>query len=212
MPDSHLDNYHCFKGMGLAYWRDKARGLQPTGTAAGPQGHQIQYVKDPLDGFALQNGGIANPKTQILPARAMIRFMPALRPAPSGLAGNWWLDIDAYKVLSHYALNHEMTLAKAAQTLLVVPQEWSDCGQMLVAKPSVTLMAYVGRGRPVALLGGRDVSPDGARKPGTRLYDAPYGSNIEQIFVPGERQFLPNWLRLISAHKADAGGGAIPPL
>lgn len=197
--------------MGLTFWRDKARGLKPLDTRSGPQGHRIEYKGD-RDGFALQNGGIANPETQILPQRPMIRFMPAARHHTTGLAGNWWLDFDAYKVLSHYALNHGMTLAKAAQTLLVVPQEWSDCGQMLVVKPRVTLMAYVGRGKPVARIGGKDTSPDAARKPGTRIYDMPFGTNIEQIFIPGEEQFLPDWLRFISSHKANAGGGAIPAL
>lgn len=212
MPASHQDNYHCFKGMGLIYWRDKARGLQPLNSMPGPQGHRMIYATDPDDGFALQNGGIAAPVAQILSSRMLIRFMPAGRQATAGLAGNWWLDADAYAVISGFALNRGMTLARAAQSLLVVPQDWSDCGQMLVARPVVTLMAYVGKGKPVALLAGRDTSPDARRQPGTRLHLAPQGTNLEQIYLPGERQFLPNWLRLLSIHRADLGSTAIPSL
>ena len=87
MATSHLDNYHCFKGMGHAYWRSLASGFQPLGTVPGSQGHQMVYAKDPDDGFALQNGGIAHPTMQILPARALIRFMAAGRTGKSGLAG-----------------------------------------------------------------------------------------------------------------------------
>lgn len=212
MADPPLDNAHCFKGMGLAYWRDMACGLQPTGTQAGPQGHQVTYAKDPNDGFAMQNGGLSHPEMSLLHGRPIIRFMHAGTPTPHGLAANWWLDIDAYPVLSHYALNQKITLASAAQTLLVVPREWSDCGQMIVARPKVVLMGYRGKGRPVALLNGRDTSPDAQRLPGTRLYGAPQGTSLEQIFLPGERRFLASWLTLISSHRADAGGGAIPPL
>lgn len=212
MANSHLDNYHCFKGMGQAYWRSRAIGLQPLGSVPGSQGHQMVYAKDPDDGFALQNGGIANPSIQILPARALIRFMAAGRTGKSGLKGNWWLDLDTYSVLSHFALNQGITLAKSAQTLLVVPQEWSDCGQMIIARPKVTLMAYFGKGKAVALVNGRSTSVDARRLPGTRLYDTLPGTNIEQIFVPGERQFLSDWFSLISTHRADLGGGAFPPL
>ncbi len=212
MANPPLDNYHCFKGMGLEYWRDKARGLQPKGSVPGPQGHRMVYTLDPDDGMAVNNGGIAMPKSDLLFGRALFRFMPATRPAMSGLAGNWWLDLDAYSVLSSYALNREITLAKAAQTLLVIPSDWSDCGQMIVVRPVATLMIYRGCGKAVALNNGRDASPDARRQPGTRVFDAPFGTNLEQIFLPGERQFLPNWLHLISSHRSDAGGGAVPPL
>ena len=207
-----LDNHHCFKGMGLTIWRDRARGLQPLDTQSGPQGHRVVYQTDPNDGFAMQNGGIAIPIADLLHNRPMIRFMPASRPATSGLAGNWWLDLDAYPVISGYAHNQRLTLAEAAQRLLVVPKEWSDCGQMLVVRPKVPLMCYRGKGKPVALKAGKDISPDGRRQPGTRLYDAPQGTNLEQIFLPGERPFLPNWLQLLSSHRADAGPAAIPAL
>ncbi len=211
MANPPLDNYHCFKGMGLEYWRAKACGLQPKDTVSGPQGHRIVYTLDPDDGMAVNNGGIAMAKSELLSGRrALIRFMPASRPAMSGLAGNWWLDLDAYSVLSNYAQNREITLAKAAQTLMVVPPDWSDCGQMIVVRPVGTLMIYRGRGKAVALNNGRDASPDASRQPGTRVFDAPFGTNLEQIFLPGERQFLPNWLHLISSHRADARGWAVP--
>jgi len=103
-------------------------------------------------------------------------------------------------------------LAEATQTLLVVPKTWSDCGQMLVARPNVPLMVYRGKGRAVALIGGKDTSPDAARRPGTELHVAPPGTNLEQIYIPGEPQFLSAWLTLISVHHADRGGGAFPAL
>lgn len=203
---------HCFKGMGLTYWRDKARGLQPLDTVSGAQGHRIVYATDDNDGFALQNGGIAIPQMDILAQRPLIRFMPAKRAAKDGLAGNWWLDLDAYKVISHHAHNLGLTLAQAAQRLLVVPNEWSDCGQMLIVRPKVVLMCYRGKGKPVALRAGKDISPDGRRTADTRVYDAPQGSNMEQIYIPGERQFLPDWFALISSHSATQGPGAIPAI
>lgn len=198
--------------MGLPIWRDRARGLQPLDTVGGPNGHQIRYKTDPQDGFALNTGGIATPQMVILPMRPLIRFLrKGVKPADA-YAANWWLDFDAYGVLSSYALNQRLTLAQAAQRLLVVPQEWSDCAQMVVVRPRVALKAYVGKGKPVAMNNGRNASPDAARLPGTRIYDAPQGTNIEQIFIPGERQFLPGWFSLVSAHAADQGGGAQPPL
>lgn len=212
MPDSHLDNAHCFKGMGQSYWRDLARGLKPTTTAAGPQGHRIVYTVDGNDGFALQNGGISAPQMDILPSRPLIRFMRAGAKAEDGLQGNWWLDADGYQVISSYAENQKLTLAQAANRLLVVPREWSDCGQMLVVRPKVVLMCYRGKGQPVALLHGNNISPHGRRVPGTQLFDAPPGTNLEQIFIPGERQFLPDWMSLIAVYQAGIGAKAIPIL
>jgi hypothetical protein len=206
------DNHHCFKGMGLAIWRDRARGLQPLDTVGGPNGHRISYQADAQDGFALNTGGIATPCMVILPMRPLIRFLRAgVKPADA-YGGNWWLDLDAYPVLSSYALNQGLTLAQAAQRLLVVPQEWSDCAQMVVVRPRVALMAYTGKGKPVALNNGRNVSPDAIRLSGTRVYYAPQGTNIEQIYIPGERQFLSAWFTFISGHSALQGGGARPPL
>lgn len=203
-------NDHCFKGMGLTMWRDRARGLQPKDTVAGPQGHRVVYETDPNDGFAAQNGGIALPVEATLTGRPLMRFMPAARPRQSGLAGNWWLDLDAYPVISGYAHNLGLTLAEAAQRLLVVPREWSDCGQMLIVRTNPGLRCYTGKGKPVALLAGKDISPDGKRVPGTRVYDAPQGTNLEQIYIPGERPFLPGWFTLLSSHRADSGPAAIP--
>lgn len=212
MANPPSNNDHCFKGMGLVMWYDKARGLKPTGTVSGPQGHRVVYKTDPNDGFAAQNGGIAHPVEATLSGRALIRFMPAARPSQAGLAGNWWLDLDAYGVISGYAHNQKLTLAEAAQALLVVPKEWSDCGQMLVVRPKPGLRCYIGKGKPVALIGGKDISPDGRRQPGTRVYDAPQGTNLEQIYIPGEYPFLPAWFTLVSSHRASAGPGAIPAL
>lgn len=206
------DNHHCFKGMGLPIWRDRARGLQPLDTVGGPDGHRITYLTDPQDGFALNTGGIAAPRAISLPMRPLIRFLRGGVGAADAYGGNWWLDVDAYQVISSYALNLRLTLAEAAQRLLVVPQEWSDCAQMVVVRPRVALRAYTGKGKAVALNNGRNVSPDAARLPGTRVYDAPQGTNIEQIFIPGERQFLPSWFTFVSAHAADQGGGARPAL
>ncbi|GAB1478154.1 hypothetical protein MASR2M74_06970 [Paracoccaceae bacterium] len=212
MANPPPNNDHCFKGMGLIMWNDRARGLKPIDTVSGPQGHRPVYKTDPNDGLPAQNGGISHPVEAKLSGRPLIRFMPAARPSRSGLAGNWWLDLDAYQVISGYAHNQKLTLAEAAQRLLVVPTEWSDCGQMLIVRPKPGLRCYTGKGKPVALIAGKDVSPDGKRPPGAQVFDAPQGTNLEQIYVPGEPQFLPDWFTLVSSHRADSGPGAIPAL
>ena len=130
------DNHHCFKGMGLPIWRDRARGLQPLDTVGGPGGHRITYVTDPQDGFALNTGGIATPRAITLPMRPLIRFLRGGVGAADAYGGNWWLDVDAYPVISSYALNLRLTLAEAAQRLLV---ELKDSGGADLAMLSVAL-------------------------------------------------------------------------
>ena len=75
-----IDNSHCFRGLGLPYWRDMARGLQPV-FASGRDGHYIDYQTDKKDGFAIQPwwvGGATDLDTLVL---LCLRHHALLEPA-----------------------------------------------------------------------------------------------------------------------------------
>ena len=207
------DNFHCFKGAGFVYWRDKASGLQPSReTRASPDGHAFDYAPD-VDGFAMNNGGICMPGEVTLGLRKLFRFFPSTGKANYAIGGNWWQDLDALKVMTSYALDHNMTLSRAAQLLLIIPKDWGDCANVLIAKPTVVLKAFVGKGNPVAITAsGKSTSPDGKRKPGTAVYAASPGNNLEQIYIPGEPAVLAQFLSPVATHHIDLRGLITPPI
>ena len=207
------DNFHCFKGYGFRYWYDKASGLQPAReTRASPDGHVFDYAPD-VDGFAMNNGGICMPAEATLGLRRLFRFFPSTGKASYAIGGNWWQDLDALKVMTSYALDHNMTLSRAAQLLLIIPKDWGDCANVLIAKPRVVLKAFVGKGNPVAITAtGKSTSPDGKRAPGTAVYAASPGNNLEQIYLPGEPALLAQFLSEVATHHIDLRGMVTPPI
>lgn len=207
------DNFHCFKGAGFEFWRAKASGLQPSReTRASPDGHVFDYAPD-VDGFAMNNGGISKPVEKTLGLRKLFRFYPSVGKASYAIGGNWWQDLDALKVMTSYALDHDLTLSRAAQLLLIIPKDWGDCANILIAKPTTVLKAFVGKGNPVAIsASGKSTSPDGKRKPGTAVYAAAPGNNLEQIYLPGEPGLLSQFLQQVATHHIDLRGGISPPI
>ena len=208
-----IDNFHCFRGAGFVYWRAKASGLQPSReTRASPDGHAFDYAAD-VDGYATNNGGILMPAETTLGLRKLFRFYPSTGKAKYAIGGNWWQDLDALKVMTSYALDHNMTLSRAAQLLLIIPNDWGDCANILIAKPTVVLKAFVGKGAPVAISQkGKSTSPDGKRAAGTAIYAAAPGNNLEQIYLPGEPALLSHVLQEVATHHIDIRGTITPPI
>ena len=207
------DNYHCFKGAGFIYWRAKASGLQPSReTHASRDGHVFDYTPD-VDGFAMNNGGIAMPAETTLGLLNLFRFYPSTGQARYAIGGNWWQDLDALKVMTTFALNNDMPLSRAAQLLLIIPKDWGDCANILIAKPTVVLKAFVGKGKAVAISQtGQSTSPDGKRKSGTAVYAASPGNNLEQIYIPGEPALLAQFMQQIATHHIDPRGKISPQI
>jgi len=215
-----VDNLHCFRGLGLPYWRDKARGLKPV-FASGRDGHYIDYQTDDMDLIAKQNGGLSNPQQRAITGRTIARFIGSKAPPAKALLGPWWIDLDSLLVIRDWALAKSISLSEAAQRLLVLPESWSDCGALILARPKGRLMAWVGKGKPVGVIHGAakdkpsDFSPDGRKPDGSRpaqgqVFDRPPDSNIEQYFIPGEP--LSAWLNPISYHRILSDGKLDPPL
>ncbi|MCB2136523.1 MAG: hypothetical protein KDE08_11360 [Rhodobacteraceae bacterium] len=206
------NNLHCFKGAGIPYWRAKASGLRPSNeTRATPQGHVFDFARD-FDGLAINVGGIAHPRVADIGGQILIRFFSTGQSVEAGRCGAWWLDFDALDVLNKWALQSGNSLSKAAQLLLVVPLEWGDCGQMIVAQVDSPMRAWVGTGKEVGFFHGKSTSPDAARRVGTSIYAPPPGTNIRQIFIPGERSLLESCIRKISSHKIGRDGRLQPSL
>lgn len=185
------NNSHCFTGVGRAYWLAKARGHQPAAIHQGPQGSRVELEPD-TDSYAIQNGGLERPQETNMPPGVYYRFFGTINHnrygAAGSLAGNWWLDFGNYQVIRQWAEERDISLARAARQLIVIPDAWHDCGYVGKAVLRTQLRAYVGKGKPAA--GG--VSPHSAQrdKANDPVSMAPAHLEMKQWFVPGTRQEL----------------------
>lgn len=190
------NNFGHFTGVGREFWRAKAQGLQPK-LVRGRSGTRLTFTPDPSDGFAMNNGGILAPQeTKILPGR-WYRFYATIDHNKHGpdafTGGNWWLDYENFRKIEAWSEEHGLSLARAAQQLIVIPSEWSDCGYLGIATLSTALKAWVGKGKPAT----GQMSPASAARGSALsggayvpLVASPEHLEIKQYFVPGERPLL----------------------
>ena len=203
-PDN---NDHCFTGVGREFWLREARGLNRGKITQGPDGTRIDYVTD-SDGSALQNGGMFQPQeTRMGPGR-YFRFFGTINHnrygAESCMAGGWWIEANTYFQIKSWAMSHDMSLAKAAQQLIVIPGGWHDCGYVGAAHLNRKLKAYVGKGKPATNatsphnpLRNRDTDP---------VVAAPSHLEIKQYFVPGDRDLLSRFFKTVAVQQVTAKG------
>ncbi len=192
------DNFHCFNGVGRPYWRAFAEGKVVSDVQSGPMGTSIQLKTEELDGFAIQNGGIERPQEDRMPAGNYYRFFGTITNnrsgAASAMAGAWWLDYENFLKIRSWAEKLDISLSRAAQTLLAIPNEWGDCGYLGRATLTVKLKAWVGKGKPAT----GSISPDSkmrdpAKDPVTL---SPAHLEMKQYFVPGGRDLLGQFFRV----------------
>jgi hypothetical protein len=184
------NNFHCFEGVGLSYWRSIAEGYSPVGSepAQGPEGSWWEFKQD-IDGYVLQNGGLASPQETKLNRGMYFRFFGTIycniNGASSGMSGGWWIDYENLESILNFAQRCDYYLARAANMLLVLPKEWHDCGYLGCALLRKQMKAFVGRGNPAT----GTISPANAMR--DRWKDPiMIGSahlDIKQYFVPGSR-------------------------
>lgn len=190
------NNFHCFEGVGRPYWRAVAAGQTPTGVRQGPMGSSIDLKVDD-DGFVLQNGGMVTPQeAKMMPGR-YFRFFGTVAHnrfgAGSALAGGWWLDFENALKVVDWAERFDMSVAQAAQRLLVIPKEWHDCGYLGAATLTTSMKVWLGKGKPAT----GSVSPHNAtrRDRGIAVQTAPALLEVKQLFVPGERALLSRFFK-----------------
>ena len=196
------DNSHCFEGVGRRHWFAIASGFQISGIAQGPDGSRLLLRPDATDGYAIQNGGINSPQESRMPAGSYYRFVGTVaNNAPSTFspwAGGWWIDYETMGLVRDWAIERQISLARAASQLLAIPKEWGDCGYLGKASLNTKLKAWVGTAKPAS--GG--TSPDSAnRDPKTTpITLSPHHLGIKQYFVPGQPEqrstfFQMQWTR-----------------
>ncbi|WP_298260422.1 hypothetical protein [uncultured Litoreibacter sp.] len=207
-PDN---NFHCFEGAGYGFWKAIAQGMRPTGMSNSPDGYQLDYAKD-VDGSIVHNGGMFAPQEVKLKPGNYFRFFGTASKnvygAKSSMAGGWWLDYDNFVKVGAWAEEHDISLARAAQALLVIPKEWHDCGYVGRARLSTTMKAWVGKGKPAT----GSISPDSAKrdKATTPVTTAPTHLEMKQYFVPGERELLKGCFKLLNSQQVIRKGTGLP--
>jgi hypothetical protein len=207
------NNFHCFEGLGRPWWQSIARGHRPTGVKQGPQGARIELQMED-DGCVVQNGGMVHPQEAKMRPGWYWRFFGTIDHnkygAASMMSGGWWIDYETARTVVDWADRHGLTMAQAAQQLLVIPNEWQDCGYAGRAELAVTMKAWVGLGKPAT----GSLSPDNAarRGQGVALQAAPPATEIKQYFVPGSRALLGQVFRFDRAEQVIRHGARPPGL
>jgi hypothetical protein len=198
------NNFHCFEGVGLPYWRSIAQGHSPIGSepAQGPQGTWWEFKED-VDGYVLQNGGLAFPQETKLNPGMYFRYFGTISHnvygADGGMSGGWWIDYEDLVKIEKFADKNDYSLAKAATMLLVIPKEWHDCGYLGCAHLGKQMKAFVGKGKPAA----GNISPASAmRDRSTSVIQGLPHLDIKQYFVPGSRDeiaaaFRKEWVKQV---------------
>ncbi|SIN76126.1 hypothetical protein [Vannielia litorea] len=176
----------------------------------GPDGARIEYVSD-TDGFAMQNGGMFNPTESKMPPGIYYRFFGTINRNRYGaegcMAGGWWVDGENYAKVRSVAQEQGISLAKAAQALIVIPGGWHDCGYVGRALLKTELKAWVGKGKPATSA----ASPfNKLRNPDTDpVQIAPAHLEMKQWFVPGERALLSRFFEVQQVMHVIAKGVAL---
>ncbi len=190
------NNFHCFRGSGLGFWRALAMGMMPIGAfrpgaqpAKSPDGRYWELKRDQADGFALKDGGIKNPsETEINPGN-YYRFIATAKyntDRERQFARPWWIDQHTLGAIIQYAARQDYSLARTAQLLLIMPD--GDCAWLCRAFLQHTMKAFVGVGNPATGF----ISPDSAKR---KEWNVPvmHGEPslaIKQYFVPGDESEL----------------------
>ena len=114
------------------------------------------------------------------------------------MAGGWWIEPEVFFRIRDYARAQNISLAKAARVMLVIPDGWQDCGYVGSATLTTKLKAYVGKGKPAT----STASPFNPRRnPATdpiMMAPRPGGLPVKQWFVPGNRELLARFFEIIS--------------
>ena len=199
------NNFHCFEGRGLKFWEAIAKGMRPSGFSNSPDGYQMEMARD-IDGAVVQNGGMFAPQHTKLTAGTYFRFYGSITRNKYGddnaVSGGWWIDLDTYATVCDWAETHDISIAKAAQQLLVIPNEWHDCGYVAKGLLLREMKAWVGKGKPAT----GTVSPDSAMRGRIPVSMSPAHLEIKQYFVPGDRALLSRCFQRLSSLQVTSKG------
>lgn len=125
------------------------------------------------------NGGISSPMEYVIPRdTSLYRFgqngVPALV-----LAGEWWIDGDAFNRIAAFARLHSMTFREGLRKACFIPEEWGSALDTAVyARTKGPLLAYRGKAAVVSI--------KGAHGQTERLMNAqtePF--RVPQLYIPG---------------------------
>lgn len=209
-------NDHCFEDSNRQFWLDQALGFSTVEILDSRDQRQFYFLEREDDGFFAQNGGIQRPQeVKIRRGQTMVRFMSASayqRFQANGLMGGWWMDYDGFCGLRAFAHQHEHSLAEAANILLAIPAEWSDCAYVGKAEVLTTLRAWVGQGKPAtgsispgrapSLMPGKGGSRLEWEASGASLHAPPPSLEVKQYFIPGKRELLSSAFNIINVEPA----------
>jgi hypothetical protein len=124
------------------------------------------------------NGGIEHPKQLTLPiGTSLIRF--SCGPFVDSLAGGeWWLDMEANRLVEAYATRHDLSIQDALSRLCAVPAEWNVMTLKVQFMTLAPLMAYKGAGKDAIY------ETDDGRVQRAKV-DTLDGRKVMQLYVPG---------------------------
>jgi hypothetical protein len=213
-PDN---NFHCFEGIGLSYWRAVAQGLSPAKGRSphpnlhrGPDGARWEFKQD-IDGYVAQNGGMSNPQEIKLSPATYFRFFGTIvhntKGAKGGMSGGWWIDYENIVKVNNFAKSCNYSLSRAASILLVIPNEWHDCGYLGCALLHKQMKAFVGKGK----LAAARISPASAARD-AKLDPAsmsPAHLEVKQYFVPGDPIEIADAFEFLWVKQAGQPGASI---
>jgi hypothetical protein len=108
--------------------------------------------------------------------------------------GPWWFEYEHYQAIRHFALRHGYPVGYAARLFAAILYEWSEVDAVVRAALRVPLVAWKGRGKPVAATerDPRDVNrvihgrlTEAEASASSRFTPLSGANEVYQIYVPG---------------------------
>ncbi len=169
-------NAFLFRGEARGYWRLLARGADKDSIVHRRHGgHRFDFGAD-ASGMARRTGGIVNPQERTLGAGVWLyRFVDSrsyANPARDAVHGNWWIDLDTWRLLGGVVREHGWSLPQAAQNYLALPDEWGDRIRVARGRLAQSVQVWAGPGGVA-----KDSRGD--------TYTPAQHNKAVQLFVPG---------------------------
>ena len=117
----------------------------------------------------------------IVPAGAVIyRFYDSRRAITPqlGADGAWWLELEYFQSIKHFADRHGYSLGYAARLFTAILYEWSEVNAFVACRTTSPLSAWKGRGKQVQSKG-KDARDLPTMTPMQSILE------VYQLFVPG---------------------------
>jgi hypothetical protein len=117
---------------------------------------------------------------ELNPGQVLYRFVDITRSPSARTAANgpWWMEFEAFQQIKHFGLSHGYPLEYSARLHAAVLYEWSEVSGYVRAEVRQPLVAWKGRGKPVASTG-KDKRDLPTMTPMQSV------NEIYQLFIPG---------------------------